>query len=114
MSDDGNNNGPRKKLGQGKKIEKNVFVVFYQGDQLGSRVRKICEGFGRLTVVKTSSLSRYCCRYDASVYPCPENRTERASLLRDVNTRLEDLSAVRVKHKLLKPTLTMDIPGSWT
>ena len=44
LSEDSNNNTGRKKLGQGKKIEKSVFVIFYQGDQLASRVRKICEG----------------------------------------------------------------------
>jgi V-type H+-transporting ATPase subunit a len=51
-------------------------VVFFQGEQLKSRVQKICEGFR------------------ANVYPCPENPHERRELALGVMTRLEDLTVV--------------------
>ena len=30
---------------QGADVYKSVFLIFFQGDQLKSKVRKICEGF---------------------------------------------------------------------
>jgi V-type H+-transporting ATPase subunit a len=55
---------------------KAVFIVFFQGDQLKSRVKKICEGF------------------HATLYPCPESPAERREMAIGVMTRLEDLSTV--------------------
>lgn len=60
----------------GDEIHKCVFMIFFQGDQLKSRVRKICEGFR------------------ATLYPCPENPQERLEMLNGVSTRLEDLKTV--------------------
>ncbi|XP_052069690.1 V-type proton ATPase 116 kDa subunit a 1-like isoform X3 [Mytilus californianus] len=60
----------------GDGIHKSVFIIFFQGDQLKSRVRKICEGF------------------KATLYPCPENPQERNEMLNGVSTRLEDLKTV--------------------
>ncbi|CAG2231135.1 ATP6N [Mytilus edulis] len=60
----------------GDGIHKSVFIIFFQGDQLKSRVRKICEGF------------------KATLYPCPENPQERKEMLNGVSTRLEDLKTV--------------------
>lgn len=61
---------------QGKEIYKNVFVAFFQGEQLKSRVKKVCTG------------------YHASLYPCPDNYEEREDMLKGVQVRLEDLNMV--------------------
>ncbi|KAL8561658.1 hypothetical protein ACOMHN_001390 [Nucella lapillus] len=60
----------------GDPVYKNVFIIFFQGEQLKNKVRKICEG------------------YKASLYPCPETPQEREDMLRGVITRLEDLKMV--------------------
>ena len=66
-------------LFQNKDVYKNVFVAFFQGEQLKSRVKKICSG------------------YHASLYPCPDNYDERADMLKGVQVRLEDLNMVIIK-----------------
>ena len=38
---------------ESKEVFKSVFIIFFQGEQLKSRVKKICEGFR------------------ATLYPCP-------------------------------------------
>ncbi|XP_054712945.1 RRP12-like protein [Uloborus diversus] len=58
----------------GEKLHKVVFILFFQGDQLKSRVKKICEGF------------------HATLYPCPDNYQEREDMLKGVKTRIEDLN----------------------
>ncbi|XP_070185306.1 V-type proton ATPase 116 kDa subunit a 1-like isoform X4 [Littorina saxatilis] len=60
----------------GDPVYKDVFIIFFQGEQLKNKVKKICEGF------------------KASLYPCPETPQERDEMLRGVNTRLEDLKTV--------------------
>nr|KAG5697875.1 hypothetical protein BaRGS_017132 [Batillaria attramentaria] len=60
----------------GDPVFKDVFIIFFQGEQLKSKVKKICEGF------------------KASLYPCPETPNERDEMLKGVNTRLEDLKTV--------------------
>ena len=60
----------------GLPVNKVVFIVFFQGVQLKSRVKKICEGFR------------------ASVYPCPETPQERREMSIGVMTRIEDLKTV--------------------
>ncbi|XP_061191407.1 V-type proton ATPase 116 kDa subunit a1-like isoform X2 [Saccostrea echinata] len=60
----------------GDAISKCVFLIFFQGEQLKARVRKICEGF------------------KATLYPCPESAQERIEMLNGVSTRLEDLNTV--------------------
>ena len=72
----------------GTSLYKAVFIIFYQGDALRSRVKKICEGF------------------HASVYPCPETAGERREMMYGVNTRLSDLHTVLTqttehRHRLL-------------
>ena len=44
-------------LGAGDEVFKSVFVIFFQGEQLKTRVKKICEGFR------------------ATLYPCPDQVT---------------------------------------
>ncbi|KAL7024015.1 hypothetical protein ACKWTF_012872 [Chironomus riparius] len=60
----------------GKEVYKNVFVAFFQGEQLKTRVRKVCTG------------------YHASLYPCPNNYDEREDMLKGVLVRLQDLNMV--------------------
>ncbi|XP_034046242.1 V-type proton ATPase 116 kDa subunit a isoform X2 [Thalassophryne amazonica] len=57
-------------------VYKSVFIIFFQGDQLKNRVKKICEGFR------------------ASLYPCPETSQERKEMLAGVNARIDDLQMV--------------------
>jgi len=57
-------------------VYKSVFVIFIQGDQLKTRVKKICEVFR------------------ATIYPCPENKRERHEMAIGVATRLEDLNTI--------------------
>ncbi|XP_033099664.1 V-type proton ATPase 116 kDa subunit a-like isoform X2 [Anneissia japonica] len=60
----------------GDDVYKCVFVLFFQGEQLGIRARKICEGFR------------------ASLYPCPEDIEERKELTTGIQTRIQDLQMV--------------------
>ncbi|XP_075949292.1 V-type proton ATPase 116 kDa subunit a isoform X13 [Anarhichas minor] len=60
----------------GDQVTKSVFIIFFQGDQLKNRVKKICEGFR------------------ASLYPCPETPQERKEMLAGVNSRIDDLQMV--------------------
>ncbi|XP_064595376.1 V-type proton ATPase 116 kDa subunit a 1-like isoform X2 [Liolophura sinensis] len=60
----------------GDQVNKSVFIIFFQGDQLKSRVKKICEGFR------------------ATLYPCPETPAERREMALGVMTRIEDLNTV--------------------
>ena len=52
----------------GDTLYKVVFVVIFQGEELRSRVRKICEAF------------------HASIYPCPQNAAERREMKIGVET----------------------------
>ncbi|XP_054279427.1 V-type proton ATPase 116 kDa subunit a 1 isoform X2 [Macrosteles quadrilineatus] len=60
----------------GNPIWKTVFVAFFQGEQLKSRVKKVCSGF------------------HASFYPCPSTSAERNDMVKGVKARLEDLNLV--------------------
>ncbi|XP_071108344.1 V-type proton ATPase 116 kDa subunit a1-like isoform X12 [Haliotis cracherodii] len=60
----------------GDPVFKSVFIIFFQGEQLKARVKKICEGF------------------KAALYPCPDSPQEREEMLKGVSTRLEDLKMV--------------------
>ncbi|XP_025084481.1 V-type proton ATPase 116 kDa subunit a-like isoform X2 [Pomacea canaliculata] len=60
----------------GDHVHKSVFIIFFQGDQLKTRVKKICEGFR------------------ATLYPCPETQAERREMAIGVMTRIEDLNTV--------------------
>nr|CDS29593.1 V type proton ATPase 116 kDa subunit a [Hymenolepis microstoma] len=67
---------PIEDLLTGEKVYKTVFIIFFQGDQLKSRVTKICEGF------------------HATLYPCPESSADRRSMLIDVVQKIDDLETV--------------------
>uniref|UniRef100_A0A7E5A074 V-type proton ATPase subunit a n=1 Tax=Panagrellus redivivus TaxID=6233 RepID=A0A7E5A074_PANRE len=60
----------------GNTVNKVVFIIFFQGDQLKSRVKKICEA------------------YHATLYPCPDTPQERREMSIGVMTRIEDLKTV--------------------
>lgn len=60
----------------GNPLYKTVFVAFFQGEQLKSRIKKVCTG------------------YHASLYPCPSAHEEREDMVKGVRTRLEDLNMV--------------------
>ncbi|CAK8673710.1 unnamed protein product [Clavelina lepadiformis] len=60
----------------GDTVNKCVFIIFFQGEQLKNRVKKICEGF------------------HATLYPCPESPQERREIAIGVMTRIEDLQTV--------------------
>uniref|UniRef100_A0AAY5EHX5 V-type proton ATPase subunit a n=1 Tax=Electrophorus electricus TaxID=8005 RepID=A0AAY5EHX5_ELEEL len=62
----------------GTHMHKSVFIIFFQGDQLKNRVKKICEGY----------------HFRASLYPCPETPQERKEMAAGVNTRIDDLQMV--------------------
>ncbi|XP_040567897.1 V-type proton ATPase 116 kDa subunit a 1 isoform X2 [Lepeophtheirus salmonis] len=69
-------------------LVKSAFMVFFQGEQLRVRIKKVCDGF------------------HATVYPCPTSESERIENNKNVNTELEDLSKVIKKtedhlHNLL-------------
>ena len=51
-----------------------IFLLFYLGEQLKSRVKKICEGFR------------------ATLYPCPDQAADRREMAVGVMQRLEDLN----------------------
>ncbi|MBN3325774.1 VPP4 ATPase, partial [Atractosteus spatula] len=59
-----------------EEVKKKVFFIFFQGEQLGLKIKKICQGF------------------HATVYPCPENSKERRETAASINCQLEDLQAV--------------------
>ncbi|XP_064617786.1 V-type proton ATPase 116 kDa subunit a 1-like [Liolophura sinensis] len=65
----------------GNEMHKCVFLIFFQGEQLKARVRKICDG------------------YKATLYPCPESAQERQEMLNGVTVRLEDLRHVLEQTK---------------
>ncbi|CAH1980778.1 unnamed protein product [Acanthoscelides obtectus] len=60
----------------GNEHYKTVFAAFFQGEQLKTRIKKVCAGF------------------HASLYPCPSTLPERNDMLKGVRTRLEDLNMV--------------------
>lgn len=57
-------------------MHKTVFAAFFQGEQLKSRIKKVCSGF------------------HASLYACPNTSAERDEMVNGVRTRLEDLNLV--------------------
>lgn len=61
-------------------MNKTVFVAFFQGEQLKSRIKKVCTGF------------------HASLYPCPSSASEREEMVKGVRTRLEDLNLVNILY----------------
>ena len=68
-------------------VNKTVFILFFQGEQLRNKVKKICEGFR------------------ATIYPCPDTGAERGEMSMGVLTRLEELKTVLDQSSNLRKTL---------
>lgn len=60
----------------GTMVKKNVFIVFFHGTALQSKIKKICESFF------------------ANLYPCPDSPSERKNLSEQVKLRLEELKVL--------------------
>lgn len=72
-------------------VDKNVFIIFYQGDRSQTKIKKICESFA------------------ANLYPIPETSRERKDLLAQVNNRIDDLQKVLEKTKKHRVQVLSDI-----
>ncbi|VDM53021.1 unnamed protein product [Angiostrongylus costaricensis] len=59
-----------------KSNDKSVFILFFSGEQLRTRVKKICNGF------------------HGTIYNCPENQNERAQLLIQIKGQINDMQSV--------------------
>lgn len=68
-------------------VNKTVFILFFQGEQLKSKVKKICDGF------------------KATVYPCPDTASERREMGMGVMTRIEELKTVLDQSLNLRKSL---------
>jgi V-type H+-transporting ATPase subunit a len=75
----------------GEQVEKNVFIIFYQGERSQVKIKKICESFA------------------ANVYPCPNSPKERKELLSQVATRLDDLESVISRTKKHRRQTLLDV-----
>ncbi|KAH8851286.1 V-type proton ATPase 116 kDa subunit [Schistosoma japonicum] len=62
-------------------VHKSVFLVFFQGDQLRTRVKKICDGF------------------HATLYPCPDSQADRRNMAIEVMGQIQDLETVLTQTK---------------
>jgi V-type H+-transporting ATPase subunit a len=63
----------------GAAISKSVFIAFYQGVQLETKVARICDGF------------------NATIYPCPDTAEKRAEALEKVTANIRELESVLAK-----------------
>jgi len=75
----------------GEFVEKNVFIIFYQGERAHAKIKKICESFG------------------ANLYPCPQTPKERHELLGQVNERLTELETVLARTRKHRREVLFDI-----
>jgi V-type H+-transporting ATPase subunit a len=60
----------------GQSVLKNVFIIFFQGERLQTKIKKICESFG------------------SHLHPCPDTAQERRDLGQQVRQKLDDLKIV--------------------
>ncbi|XP_032637830.1 V-type proton ATPase 116 kDa subunit a 4 [Chelonoidis abingdonii] len=80
-----------------EQMKKNVFIIFYQGEQLSQKIKKICDGFR------------------ATVYACPESAAERREMADGVNARIEDLNAVITQTESHRQRLLREAAANmWT
>jgi len=75
----------------GDLVQKDVFIIFYQGERSQAKIKKICETF------------------DAKQYRCPDTAAERKELLQQVNSRLLDLEAVLERTRKHRRGVLYDI-----
>ncbi|XP_072939413.1 V-type proton ATPase 116 kDa subunit a 1-like [Epargyreus clarus] len=60
----------------GHELQKTVFLVFFHGEQIKLRVKKVCHGF------------------QATLYPCPATYKEQQDMMSGVESRIKDLEMV--------------------
>jgi len=60
----------------GEATEKNVFIIFFQGEKAQTKIKKTCEAFG------------------ANIYNIPDSVAQRAEMRNQVETRLRDLNEI--------------------
>ncbi|KAL6462954.1 hypothetical protein MHYP_G00293760 [Metynnis hypsauchen] len=70
-----------------RRMKKDAFVIFVQGDQVQGKIKKICNGFR------------------ANLYPCPNNLHAREEMRMNVHTRIEDLRMVLRRTEEFKVTV---------
>jgi len=75
----------------GELMDKQVFIIFFQGERAEFKIKKICESFG------------------ANLYPCPDSAQERHEMLRQVETRLDDLDVVLERSVEHRKKVLLDI-----
>lgn len=75
----------------GELVEKNVFIIFYQGERSQQKIKKVCES------------------YNANIYPCPDNNQQRKELLSQINNQLEELETVLNRTRKHKRSMLLDI-----
>jgi V-type H+-transporting ATPase subunit a len=78
-------------IAQNELVDKHVFIVFVMGGGAEAKVRKICESFG------------------ANLYPCPDDPQERLAMLRQVESRLDDLEVVLEKSVGRRKTVLLGV-----
>ncbi|KAL7840891.1 hypothetical protein AOLI_G00262140 [Acnodon oligacanthus] len=70
-----------------RRMKKDAFVIFVQGDQVQGKIKKICNGFR------------------ANLYPCPNNLHAREEMRMNVHTRIEDLRMILRRTEEFKVTV---------
>jgi len=87
---------------------KTVFIIFFQGEQLKLKCRKICDGYYEqdfIKVEKLKNVKKNILSYKATVYPCPETQDERREMLTGVELRIAELSTVLDQSLSLRKSL---------
>uniref|UniRef100_A0AAR2IKK4 V-type proton ATPase subunit a n=1 Tax=Pygocentrus nattereri TaxID=42514 RepID=A0AAR2IKK4_PYGNA len=79
---------------QDRRMKKDAFVIFVQGDQVQGKIKKICNGFR------------------ANLYPCPNNFHAREEMRLNVHTRIEDLRMVLRRTEEFKVTVLTKAAGT--
>ncbi|KAL4706773.1 hypothetical protein ACJJTC_018154 [Scirpophaga incertulas] len=78
----------------GHELLKTVFVVFFHGEQIKLRVKKVCNGF------------------QATLYPCPATFKEQQDMLAGVETRIQDLEMVLEQTEQHRRLVLANIAGT--
>jgi len=78
----------------GELTRKSVFVIFFQGERLQQKVKKLCETYG------------------VNMYQCPESYNERNELLGKLQVQLTDLENVLKKTGERRTAICSDLAGN--
>eukprot|EP01097_Dermamoeba_algensis_P008082 TRINITY_DN5250_c0_g1_i1.p1 TRINITY_DN5250_c0_g1~~TRINITY_DN5250_c0_g1_i1.p1 ORF type:complete len:795 (-),score=169.28 TRINITY_DN5250_c0_g1_i1:76-2460(-) len=78
----------------GELTRKSVFVIFFQGERLQQKVKKLCESYG------------------VNLYSCPENSNERSELLVKLEGQLRDLENVLKKTSERRTAVCTDVAAN--